>query len=104
MAQSIASTQHRPRALLRYTPPDTTYQLLQYASGDLPDWVHAVEITCAIEVRVAHWVADGATLASVSEYELVPAGDTARIAVRDGLNILISGAATNDVEVVAVAI
>ena len=102
MSTSIAATQHKPRALHRYTPATTNYVELLYNGAALPDWITAIRIRSGAPVRVAHWgVADGDAIGTVSEYEDLGAIGGGVILRRGGLRVFVSGITSVPVEFVA---
>lgn len=109
MAEEFDAAQLRPRAIMRVLTTDTTYQELTFDEGPpivpLDDWVKTVFVECATDdVRVSHVAADGATQASVADYEVITAGVRTPIRRRDGLRVLLSTGSGVTYEVVADAL
>lgn len=121
MSQAFPATQRRPRGIHRFDPANTNYVQVLFdipdgtgAGGDggttaaqpIPDWVKTVKLTCAVPVRVAHrgaGVADGALIAAVANYTVIPADTPTQIPLRDGLPLFLSGVNTNEIDLVAAA-
>lgn len=98
MGENLPSDQFRPRVIHRFTPGSTAYVLLLGKLGvPLPDWVKKVYVVSTGAFRIAHYEADGAARAAVTEYEDFPTGGSTVVIRRDGLSILISADAELEV-------